>query len=180
MSIKLYIGCMFSGKTSRLIHEYNRWENINRNAIMINYIDDNRYGTDNYVYSHDKNKIKCIKVRELFNISDKILKNNDLILINEGQFFPDLIDFCLKWCEEYNKDIIVCGLDGNFMRKPFGQINDLISISDEVTKLTAYCKKCNDGTKAIFSKRLSNEKENIVIGTDNYIPVCRKHYVEDK
>lgn len=178
MSIRTYIGCMFSGKTSELQREYKRWNNIGKNVVLINYSDDNRYGNDDFVYTHDGQKVPCIKTKKLTDISFDLLNKNDVILVNEGQFFEDLIDFCIMWCEKYSKNIVVCGLDGDFMRRPFGRMNDLISISDEVIKLKAMCKKCNDGTQALFSKRLTKETDYIVIGTDMYMPVCRKHYLE--
>lgn len=184
MSIKVYLGCMFSGKTSELISEYKRWHNIKKNIFMINYADDNRYGDDNFVYSHDKQKVPCIKTTKLMDLHNDnqtydILNDTDVILVNEGQFFPDLIEFCKFWCDEQNKNIVVCGLDGDYLRRPFGQMNDLITIADDVVKLKAFCKICNDGTEAIFTKRLTNSQEKILIGeTDIYMPVCRKHYLQ--
>ena len=176
-TIRVYLGCMFSGKTSEIIREYTRWNKIKKSAICINFDADNRYGEDDYVYSHDLNKIECIKTNKLMEIDKNIIQNHDVILINEGQFFNDLIEFCQLWCDIFNKHIVVCGLDGDFLRKPFGQINQLISIADEVTKLKAFCVKCNDGTPGIFTWRLSNDTNQISIGND-YIPVCRKHYIE--
>ncbi len=176
-TIRLYLGCMFSGKTSEIIREYTRWNKIKKSAICINYNDDNRYGEDDFVYSHDLNKIECIKTNKLLELDQTIIQNHDVILINEGQFFSDLIEFCQLWCDTFNKHIVVCGLDGDYLRKPFGQMNQLISMADEVTKLKAFCVKCNDGTHAIFTWRLSNDSNQISIGND-YIPVCRKHYLE--
>lgn len=177
-SLRLYLGCMYSGKTSELIREYRRWTNIGKKVIFINYSKDERYGDDNYVYSHDKTKEKSIKVEFLKDIDKNILNNYDVILINEGQFFTDIVEFCKLWCDEYHKNIVVCGLDGDYQRNPFSTINYLISMADEIVKLKAFCKLCNDGTPAIFTHRLTNEKEQIVIGSTNYIPVCRSHYNE--
>ena len=177
MSLRLYLGCMFSGKTSELIREYTRWTKIGRKVVCINYTSDTRYGDDDYVYSHDLNKIQCIKSSKLSDIPHEELFNYHVILINEGQFFPDILEFCNKWVDDHDKDIVVCGLDGDYRRKPFGQINDLISIADEVTKLKAFCTKCNNGTLALFTHRISECKDIIAINND-YIPVCRKHYKE--
>jgi len=75
---------------------------------------------------------------------------------------------------KYNKKVYVGGLDGDFERKKFGAILDLIPLCDKVTKLTSLCSQCKDGTPGIFSMRLTNEVEQTVVGSDNYIPVCRK------
>lgn len=178
-SLRLYIGCMYSGKTSELIREYTRYQKIGKRVICINYSLDTRYGNDNFVYSHNLAKIECLKATFLMKLSMKELLEYDVILINEGQFFTDLLDFCLLYCDTHKKHIIVCGLDGDFNRKPFGQISDLIPLADEVTKLKALCEICNDGTSALFSYRISDSKEQISID-NNYIPLCRKHYLEKK
>ena len=93
-SIKLYLGCMFSGKTSELIREYTRYTKIGKKVICINYTSDTRYGEDNYVYSHDLNKIECLKTQKLMSINLQDILKYDVILINEGQFFEDIIEFC--------------------------------------------------------------------------------------
>lgn len=176
-SIRLYLGCMYSGKTSELIREYTRYKKIGKKVLCINYSSDDRYGNDDFVYSHDLNKIECIKTKSLMDISKENIIQYDVILINEGQFFSDLLEFCKLYCDNYDKQIIVCGLDGDYLRNPFGQINNLISLADEVTKLKALCTECSDGTPALFTWRLSNIKEQVSINND-YVPLCRKHYLE--
>ena len=135
MSITLYLGCMYSGKTSELIREYKRWQKIGKSIICINYIDDKRYDVideDQFMYSHNMEKARCIKTKLLNTISDDVLHDIDIIMINEGQFFSDIKEFCEKWCDKYNKDIIICGLDGDFEREPMGQMNQLISITSQI------------------------------------------------
>jgi len=46
---------------------------------------------------------------------------------------------------------------------------------DSITRLHAFCKLCKDGTKAHFTKRTNSCTEQKLIGSDEYIPVCRKH-----
>jgi thymidine kinase len=176
-SIKIVLGCMFSGKTTFVINECKKWLSISKNVLCINYMDDTRYGDDDYLYTHDKDKIKCVKSYKLKEINDEIIKLTDVIIINEGQFFDDLFEYCVKWCDIYEKNIIVSGLDGDYLRKPFGQIADLIPYCNSITKLNAFCSVCKDGTYAHFTARLSSEKNQIVIGSSNYVAVCRKHYL---
>ena len=105
------------------------------------------------------------------------IQNSEVILINEGQFFPDLEEF-VSLLLKNGKKIYICGLDGDFERKKFGQILDLIPLCDKVTKLTSLCSMCKNGTLGIFSMRLTEETTQTVIGSNNYIPVCRKCYVK--
>jgi len=190
--LELIIGPMFSGKTSRLVEVYNQCKFCNISVAVINHSIDERYDEE-LLSTHDKIKIPCIKTEKLFdvwadNISledniDKIpriqdkfeLARSSVILINEGQFFPDLFEFVNILLKE-KKKVYICGLDGDFERKKFGTILDLIPLCDQVRKLTSLCSICKDGTPGIFSMRLTNEKEQTVVGSENYIPVCRKCY----
>lgn len=113
---------------------------------------------------------------EVSDLNAKMYKNADVILINEGQFFPDLYTSVLSMIEVSKKTVHVCGLDGDFRREKFGEILDLLPISDSITKLTS---KCANGCSfpALFSHRISNEKEKVLIGSDIYLPLCRHCYV---
>jgi len=190
--LELILGPMFSGKTSRIVEIYKQCEFCNISVTVINHTIDNRYD-DELLSTHDKVKIPCIKTERLMDlwtesidleddieiiprIKDKIkIRASEVVLINEGQFFPDLEDF-VRLLLNNGKKIYICGLDGDFERKRFGQILDLIPLCDKVTKLTSLCSLCKNGTPGIFSMRLTNETDQTVVGSDNYIPVCRKCY----
>ena len=192
--LELIIGPMYASKTTRLIEIYNQCKFCDIPVVAINHDIDNRYDEE-LLSTHDKVKIPCIKTNKLKNIwvpdikgiSDNrfnnaraggnclILKYSKVILINEGQFFEDLFEVVSDMIKN-GKHVYVCGLDGDFERKKFGQILDLIPLCDKVEKLTSLCSLCKNGTKGIFSMRLTNEKEQTIVGSENYIPVCRKCY----
>ena len=49
-------------------------------------------------------------------------------------------------------------------------------MASEVTKLSALCMRCKDGTSGPFTKRIANNKEiELVGGRDMYMAVCDKH-----
>lgn len=171
--LEIILGSMFSGKTSRLVEIYKQCKFCNIPVEVINHSIDDRYD-DELMSTHDKIKIPCIKMSKIEDILKKI-ENVEVILINEGQFFDDLYENVKKMLEK-GKKVYICGLDGDFERKKFGQILDLIPLCDKVTKLTSLCSICKNGTPGIFSKRISSEKEQTVVGSDNYIPVCRNCY----
>ena len=193
--LEIILGGMYAGKTSRLVEIYKQCNFCNISIAVINHSIDNRYD-EQLLSTHDKVKIPCIKTDKLFDIwgehisleediklfpriTDTLkIANSEVILINEGQFFCDLEDF-VKRLLYYGKKVYVCGLDGDFERKKFGQILDLIPLCDKVTKLTSLCSICKNGTPGIFSKRISTEKEQTVVGSDNYIPVCRNCYISN-
>ena len=190
--LELILGPMFSGKTSRIVEIYKQCKFCNISVTVINHTIDNRYD-DELLSTHDKVKIPCIKTERLSDVwtnsidieedlntnsrfQDKFkVGKSDVILINEGQFFEDLYEVVVEMLKR-DKKVYICGLDGDFERKRFGTILDLIPLCDKVTKLTSLCSLCKNGTPGIFSMRLTNERDQTVVGSDNYIPVCRKCY----
>ena len=98
---------------------------------------------------------------------------------SELQSHHDLFLFVIDQVELRGKNVIVVGLDGDSDRENFGDIHKLIPLCDDIVKLKAYCSICKDGTLGIFSKRLSQKKDKILIGSSrDYIAVCRECYLK--
>ena len=188
--LELFIGPMFSGKTSKLLEIYKQNIFCNIPIIVINHSADKRYH-ETELSTHDKIMIPCVQTTDLLTlwnytaldvpIDDELsrchihFRQAEVVLINEGQFFSDLYPCVVKLLKE-KKKIYICGLDGDFERKRFGTILDLIPLCDKVTKMTSLCGNCRNGTPAIFSRRITTETTQFLIGSDNYIPVCRACY----
>lgn len=177
--IEIFLGSMFSGKSTELIRQQKRYKIINKNVLVIKYHMDKRYDSGDKISTHDKEQIECISLEflePLFKSSD--YTKADVIIIEEAQFFKDLFMFVTKSADEpYNKIVIVAGLDGDYKRNPFGDILRLIPHAEKVSKLSALCTLCADGTKASFTKRMVHSDEiNLIGSTDKYLAVCRKCY----
>lgn len=165
----MYIGPMYSGKTSKLVSVYKKYLLNNIQPLVINYIGDDRYPEyETHMSTHDGLKIPCKRCETLKEIN---MDEHDIILINEGQFFKDLKDCVIDLVTNKQKQVYVAGLDGDFQQNPIGDILYLIPFADKVVKLSAIC-RCT--SKAIFSHRLTSETSQICIGSTNYIPLCRK------
>lgn len=173
--LEIWLGSMFSGKTSRTIQAYNKFTYIGKRVIVINYADDKRYH-ETMLSTHDRVMIPCVQSTLLRPVMDQLYAA-DVILINEGQFFQDLYDVVIELVDLHHKMVFICALDGDFHRNKFGRVLDLIPFCDKVEKLHALCSKCKNGKPAIFSHRVSKEAEQIVIGSDNYVPLCRACYL---
>lgn len=174
--LELIIGPMFSGKTSSLISLYKQYILYNKDVCIVNYALDKRYSEDKMT-THDKVGIDCIFVDSL-----EVLKDNtyDIILVNEGQFFDDLVSITKKWVELDGKRVHIGALDGDFMRRPFNNISKLIPLCDSLVKRKAICVECKDGTEALFSMRYNSEDTSIINigGSETYKPVCRSCYTK--
>jgi thymidine kinase len=183
--LEIIKGPMFSGKTTRIMEIYKKYSLCNIKTLVVNYEKDNRY-SDSLLSSHDKIMIPCVKALSLADIAvftengvegkyGKEFIESKVILINEGQFFQDCVEWVRIAVEKYNKNVYICGLNSDFKRNKFGNWLDLELVSDNVVVLHAFCGNCKK-RPAIFSHRLSTETAQEVIGTDCYIPVCRKCY----
>lgn len=175
-NLEIILGCMRSGKTTELIRKIKRCNCINKTVLVVSHCSDTRYGK-NVVSSHDKVQIDCLSLPILCSVFENdMYKNADYVFIEEGQFFDDLVDFCSKAVDIDCKNVVVSALDGDFQRKPFRVIADLIPLADDYIKLTALCQICKDGTAGIFSKRICGGTQQKMVGADEYLSVCRKHY----
>ncbi|KAG4948852.1 hypothetical protein JHK82_042038 [Glycine max] len=149
-----------------------------KNVAIIKSSKDTRYGLDSIV-THDGAKLPCWALANLSSFKQKFgmdaYEKLDVIGIDEAQFFDDLYEFCRQAADHDGKTVIVAGLDGNYLRRSFGSVLDIIPLADSVTKLTARCEIC--GKRACFTLRKTQDKQiELIGGVDVYMPVCRQHY----
>ncbi len=171
MSLTVILGCMFAQKTTELVRQVRRWRSIGRRVLVIHHALDQRYTQEQAVITHDHVKEPAMTVNHL---SDIPWKDYDMIAIDEGQFFPDLM-IVTQWADE-GVDVVVAGLDGTSDREPFGDMLRLIPHAEKVMRLSALCVHCRDGTPAIYSRRVTPDPTVICIGgAESYEPVCRRH-----
>ena len=174
--LSLYVGPMFAGKSTELIREAGRYQAIGESVLKINHILDTRYGTE-VIHSHSGNSMKCTSISSLSLLNPAEITES-VVVIDEGHFFPGLLKFCLELVEDYGKIVIVGALDSDSNREKFGEIQDLSRYCDTVIKLKAFCRVCKDHTLGIFTHRKSSETSQILVGIDEFIPVCRRHWIE--
>lgn len=195
MSLYVYSGPMFSGKTSKMIQDVNRLADIclSSKPIVINCKIDNRnqeciISSHSSLYKGLSDKVKVISVTKLGEIN---ISEYNVIGIDEVSFFPDLYQFVSKWVLDEGKHVICAGLDSNYKMEPFGQTHLLLPIADKFFKLNAVCARCveemRDSGQSInplniipapFTDKIAgNFNQEVEIGgADKYIAVCRKHH----
>lgn len=181
MSLTVFTGPMFSGKTTKLVESItNLVDSIQTSAMIINHSIDVR--STNVISTHSsttKNisyKIKQIKTNKLCDVD---VSGFDVIGIDECQFFGDLYEAVVKWLA-LGKRIYASGLDGNAKQELFGDTYRLLPIANDFYKLKSICTICRVPEKtASFTRRLetseNHESEIDVGGADKYIAVCRFH-----
>jgi len=183
---EIYMGPMFSGKSSKLLFKLSSMADQRFNCLYINSIKDVRKTesqddaatTHNSSYSKLSSKITSMKVSSLREVD---VSDFDYIAIDELQFFDDehTIECIENWISIYGKYVLVASLDGDCYRRKFGRVLDLIPLADEIYKLTAYCDLCRDNygilKKAPFTARMTSDRTaELVGGSDMYKAMCRK------
>lgn len=186
--LDIYIGSMFSGKSSMLIKTLSLLSEMGLKTLYINHSIDNRsetnYSTHSPLFQNCKVSIQTKKVPKL---DDSLIKESsafDVIGIDEAQFFEkELVTFVKDLVDVHKKYVIVTGLNGSYKREKMGYILDLIPIADSIIQLHAYCKRCLTIHKtlrpALFTY-YTGTLDNIIVvgGAEKYQAVCRECYLE--
>jgi len=159
--IEVICGSMFSGKTEELIRRLKRAKIANQKIQIFKPSIDSR--SDEYLESHDKNKIKSITVKTSYDVFE-IGKDFDVIGIDEIQFFDnDIIPVCNSLANNGVR-VIAAGLDMDYLGNPFGPMPNLMAIAEYVTKVHAICSET--GNIANYSYRKKKEDSIILIGEE--------------
>jgi len=176
--LHIVVGPMFASKSSWLISMMRRETYGGSDVVIIKYDKDTRYvGVDPLISTHDKVTHEAVASPATINEVYDRVKGYDVIGIDEGQFFPDLVDFVTRLVKEDNKRVYVSSLDGTWEAKKFGFVLDLIPICDTVQKLSAVCMNENCRSDAIFTHRkVYSVAEIDVGGASKYMSLCRPCY----
>ncbi|XP_074647326.1 thymidine kinase, cytosolic-like [Tubulanus polymorphus] len=171
--IQVIFGPMFSGKTTELIRRLKRYQIAKYRCLVIKYAKDIRYDKDG-VSTHDKQTLTAKGCLELSEITVDEIENFDVIGIDEGQFFPDVVGFCERMADS-GKIVIIAALDGTYQRKGFGNILQLVPLAESIVKLNAVCMICF-GTASFTKRTTMDEEVEVIGGADKYLAVCRDCY----
>ncbi|MFQ5966906.1 MAG: thymidine kinase [Acidimicrobiia bacterium] len=172
--IEVIIGPMFSGKSEELIRRVTRSKIARVPTQTFKPMVDDRYSSSEVV-SHSSLATEAQPVKS----SDELLRSVDestvVIGIDEGQFFDEGLVEVAETLAAAGKQVIVAGLDTDYLRRPFGPIPALTGRAEYVSKMLAVCHRC--GSPALYTQRIAESDELVVIGaTDSYEARCRACY----
>jgi thymidine kinase len=165
---------MFSGKSEELIRRVTRSRIARIPVQTFKPAIDVRYA-DREVVSHSQLRADADPVGD----SDSLLRAVDdatvVVGIDEAQFFDQgLVEVCERLAAS-GKQIIVAGLDLDYLRRPFEPIPTLAGRSEYVSKMLAVCHRC--GGPALFTQRIARSDELVVLGAEGaYEARCRFCY----
>lgn len=172
--IEVICGPMFSGKSEELIRRVTRSKIARIPVQTFKPSLDTRYA-DAEVVSHSSLSVSAEPVSDSFTLLRMVEDSTEVIGIDEGQFFDDRIIEVVERLAKSGKQVIVAGLDLDYLGRPFDPIPHLCARSEYVTKMLAVCHRC--GAPAAFTQRIIKSDDLVVLGaTDAYEARCRQCY----
>jgi thymidine kinase len=170
--IEVICGPMFSGKSEELIRRLRRATIARKRVQVFKPVLDDRYSLTEIV-SHGAMRMKSEVVGGAGDIFDKLDWRTEVVGVDEANFMgPELIEVVNKLADS-GKQVILAGLDTDYLGRPFSPIPDLLAHAESITKMLAICMRC--GNPAKHTQRLVNSDELIVVGaSDMYEARCRR------
>lgn len=168
-SIYCYIGPMYAGKSKTLFRKAKAWDNYFIKPKIT------EQSTDNII-THNDDFYDKLEYLESFKFNSTIIRNiikTKHICIDECQFFdPNEISTIINGLAEMNIDVRCAFLSGTFDRKSWPILEKLIPLADKVKFLRGNCYNCQH--RSVFSKRVIENDDKILIDVSYYKPTCRK------
>ncbi len=170
--IEVVCGPMFSGKSEELIRRLRRSQIARKRVQVFKPVLDDRYSRDEIV-SHGDQRMKSEVVNSAKEILEKLDWRSQVVGVDESNFFgPDLVEIATRLADA-GKQVIIAGLDTDFMGRPFSPMPELLCLAESITKTLAICVRCGNPGK--HTQRLVESADLIVVGAAGmYEARCRR------
>jgi thymidine kinase len=170
--IEVICGPMFSGKSEELIRRLRRAMIARKRVQVFKPIIDDRYSADEIV-SHADQRMKSEVVSGTVEILARLDWRTQVVGIDEANFMGEGLVQVASQLADAGKQVIVAGLDTDYMGRPFAPIPELLALAESITKTLAICMRC--GNPAKHTQRLVESDDLIVVGAAGmYEARCRR------
>jgi thymidine kinase len=170
--IEAICGPMFSGKSEELMRRLRRAMIARKRVQVFKPAIDQRYSSDEIV-SHNDLRMKSQVIQRASEILPLLDPRTEVVGIDEANFFgPDLVEIATQLADG-GKQVMIAGLDTDYMGRPFPPMPELLSLAETITKTLAICMRC--GNPAKHTQRLVESSDLIVVGAGGmYEARCRR------
>ena len=172
---------MYAGKSTELIRRAHRHRRAKKKVLCVKHKSDTRYSENKEITTHEGQSMDCITVGTIKDL-DSIVQKYDVICVDEGQFFSDIMS-CVDYADKFDVHWIIAALNGDINRHAFGDIGKLEPMSDQVDKISAICHRCANDAYFTSLIVLENDTGDVsdgsfvkVGGDETYKASCRKCY----
>lgn len=165
---------MFSGKSEELIRRVTRSKIARIPVQTFKPQLDVRYAAREVV-SHSSLKVEATPVESSSQLLRAVEDQTLVVGIDEGQFFDGGLVEVVEQLAASGKEVIIAGLDTDYLRRPFEPIPTLCDRAEYVTKMLAVCHKC--GGPGMYTQRIVHSDDLVVLGAQGaYEARCRRCY----
>ena len=170
--IEVICGPMFSGKSEELIRRLRRAMIARKRVQVFKPSIDIRY-SETEIVSHGDIRMKSEVVTDSSEILSKLDWRAQVVGVDESNFFgPSLVEVANQLADS-GKQVIIAGLDTDYLGRPFPPMPDLLTLAESITKMLAVCMRC--GNPAKHTQRLVESDDLIVVGASGmYEARCRR------
>jgi thymidine kinase len=171
---------MFSGKTEEIIRHVRRATIAGLECVVVKFAEDIRYGDGDALYTHGGASLPSsqnVRVVKATTLDDVKLTTEKVVAIDEGQFYPDLPEVVDRWMKE-GRRIYIAALDGDYRRKPFGRVSELIPLCTHVIKLSGICTLCKVNNSSYTLRIVPGHTQKDIGAEDKYMSTCLSCYLE--
>jgi len=170
--IEAICGPMFSGKSEELIRRLRRAMIARKRVQVFKPAMDKRY-SDVDIVTHADIRMGSEPVVSAADILTKLDWRTQVVGIDEANFFGQGLVEVANQLADGGKQVIIAGLDTDYMGRPFTPMPDLLCVAESITKTLAICMRC--GVPAKHTQRLVDSNELILVGAVGaYEARCRR------
>ena len=170
--IEAICGPMFSGKSEELMRRLRRAMIARKRVQVFKPVIDDRYSVDEIV-SHTEMRMKSESITKVPDILTQLDWRTQVVGIDEANFLGQGLVEVATQLADSGKQVIVAGLDTDYMGRPFPPMPDLLTLAESITKTLAICMRC--GNPAKHTQRLVESSDLIVVGAAGmYEARCRR------
>jgi thymidine kinase len=163
---------MFSGKSEELIRRLRRATIARRKVQVFKPAIDDRY-SDSEIVSHADSRMPSESVDSAGEILTRVDHRTRVVGVDESNFFGPELTTVATQLADAGKQVIIAGLDTDFLGRPFSPMPDLLAVAESITKTLAICVRC--GAPAKHTQRLIGSDDLIQVGAaDAYEARCRR------
>ncbi|MFN7921166.1 MAG: hypothetical protein U0Q16_13790 [Bryobacteraceae bacterium] len=118
-------------------------------------------------------RLAATVVNDASEILSKLDWRTQVVGVDEANFMGAGLIQVAEQLADTGKQVIVAGLDTDYLGRPFSPVPELLAMAESITKTLAICMRC--GNPAKHTQRLAGSEDLIVVGAAGmYEARCRR------
>ena len=187
-----HYGAMNSSKSATLLMVAHNYESQGKDVLLFTPDVDDRGGVgiihsrvgiekDAYALSKEENVSDIVEDR----LEKRGYEQIHCVLVDESQFLTrEHVVQLTDITDRLGIPVMCYGLKNDFQNNLFEGTEALLLYADKIIEIKTICAKEECGKKAIMNGRfvdgiIETEGSQVVIGDEQYIPLCRKCYMDE-